>query len=91
LSDPEPTLPGAAEAAVVAALLVAAGSSVGGDLTLLVGIPLTSAGFAVAWAAAQRVRRAATARSFRWIYFLLSANAAVALSAGPPYEARAGT
>jgi hypothetical protein len=87
LTDPEPTLPGAAEAAVVAALLVAAGSGVGGDLTLLAGIPLTSAGFAVAWAAAQRARRAATARPFVWIYFLLSANAAVALSAGPPYEA----
>jgi len=87
LTDPEPTLPGAAEAAVVAALLVTTGAGVGGDLTLLAGIPLTTAGFAVAWAAARRARRAATARPFVWIYFLLSANAAVALSAGPPYEA----
>ena len=87
MTDREPTLPGAAQAALVAALLVTAGSGVGGSLTLIVGIPFTCAGFAVAWVAARRARREPAARSFAVIYFLLSANAAIALSAGPPYDA----
>ena len=81
------TLPGDAEAALVACLLVTAGSSVGGRLTLLAGIPLTVAGAVLAWIAARRARRGAPERSFARVYFWLSANAAVGLSVGPPYPA----
>jgi hypothetical protein len=81
------TLPGAAEAALVACLLVTAGSSVGGHLTLLAGIPLTVAGAAIAWVAARRAQRGTPHRPCGWIYFWLSANAAVGLSVGPPYPA----
>jgi hypothetical protein len=39
VTDRDATLPGNAEAALAACLLVSAGSSVGGRLTLLVGVP----------------------------------------------------
>jgi hypothetical protein len=87
VTDSEPALPRAAEAALVAALLMSAGSGVGDGLTLIVGLPLVCAGFIAAWMAAARWRRPPAARPFTSIYFLLSANAAVALSAGPPYDA----
>jgi hypothetical protein len=80
-------LAGSAEAALLASLLVTAGSSVGGRLTLLVGIPLTTAGAVVAWIAARRAQCGAPDRSFARVYVWLSANAAMALSVGPPYPA----
>jgi hypothetical protein len=87
VTDHDEVLPGHAEAALVACLLVTAGSSVGGRLTLLVGVPLTLAGLMAAWIAARRTQSAATARSFSWVYFWLSANGAIALSVGPQYPA----
>jgi hypothetical protein len=85
--DRDEMLPGNTEAALVACLLVTAGSSVGGRLTLLVGVPLTLAGLIAAWIAARRTQRAETARSFAWVYFWLSANGAIALSVGPQHPA----
>ena len=90
MTDRDATLPGNAEAALVACLLVSAGSSVGSRLTLLVGVPLTLAGLIAAWIAARRTQGATTARSFAWVYFWLSANGAVALSVGPQYPAPLG-
>lgn len=60
MTDCDRTLPGNAEAALVACLLVSVGSSVGGRLTLLVGVPLTLAGLIAAWIAAHRTRFIAT-------------------------------
>jgi hypothetical protein len=87
MTDRDRTLPGNAEAALVACLLVSAGSSVGGRLTLLVGVPLTLAGLIAAWIAARRTQSATTVRSFAFVYFWLSANGAIALSVGPQYPA----
>ena len=78
------TLPAAAHAALVASLLITAGSGVGDRLTPIVGIPLAVAGFAWTWIAARRARTADT-RSFNTVYALLSANAVVALNVGPPF------
>lgn len=78
------TLPAAAHAALVASLLITAGSGIGGRLTPIVGVPLAVIGFAWAWIAARRTRRADT-RSFNTVYALLSVNAVVALNVGPPF------
>jgi hypothetical protein len=73
----------------VAHLLVSAGSSVGGRLTRLVGVPLTLAGLIAAWSAARRTQGATTARSFAWVYFWLSATRLRSASA-PQYPALLG-
>src|SRR5216684_3132429 len=73
----EPTLPAAAAAALIAYVLIAAGSSMGGEILLLLGVPLTVAGFVMAGSAVLETRRAARERPFRWMYTALSALAAI--------------
>jgi len=82
--DPPATLTRASHAALLAALLTAAGSSVGDNLQLLLAIPVTIAGFAVACLSARWIGLAVRQRSYRWIEIGLSVNAGIALSVGPP-------
>jgi hypothetical protein len=87
LTQQEATLPDAAQAALIASLLISGGAGVSQPMRPLIGVPMVVAGFAMAWSAAARARRSTAARSFAWAYFWLSANTAIALSAGPLYPA----
>ena len=87
LTQQEATLPDAAQAALIASLLVSGGAGISQPMRPLIGVPMVVAGFAMAWIAASRARKPPVARSFSWAYFWLSANTAIALSAGPLYTA----
>jgi hypothetical protein len=77
--EPE-TIPAAAAAALSAYVLVTIGSCLRGDILLILGLPLTIAGWSVAWIAA---RSADTAPEWptEWLTLSLSALAAVGLVA----------
>ena len=87
LTRQEATLPDAAQAALIASLLVSGGAGISQPMRPLIGVPMVVAGFAMAWIAATRARKHSLPRSFSWVYFWLSANTAIALSAGPLYTA----
>ncbi len=79
-STETPTIPAAAGAALAAYVLVTIGSCVRGDTLLLLGVPLTVAGCAVAWIATRNTRPAAEC-SIAWPILSLSALAAIGLAA----------
>lgn len=85
--EQQATLPAAARAALVASLLIGCGAGISQPMRPLIGVPMVVAGFATAWLAAVLARRPSTAGSFSWVYFWLSVNTAIALSAAPLYPA----
>jgi len=76
------SVPAQAHGALLAALITAAGSSLGDHLQLLLAVPLTTAGFVIAWVAAGRA--GSRARPYRSIELALSAAVGVAIVVGPP-------
>jgi hypothetical protein len=87
LTRAEATLPGAAQSAFIASLLVSGGAGISQPMRPLIGVPMVVAGFVMAWIAATRSRKPPEDRSFAWVYFWLSASTAIALSSGPLYTA----
>ena len=55
-SGDQPAVPAPAAAALAAYVLVTIGSCLRGDVLLILGVPLTAAGFAVAWLPAAGAR-----------------------------------
>jgi hypothetical protein len=80
-------LSSAAQAALLAYVLVATGSSIGGHLRFVFGLPLTVAGCGAACLAIRRASRDATPVPQNTIFFALSAMAAVGLAAPSPHGA----
>ena len=56
LTRPEATLPGAAQSALIASLLVSGGAGISQPMRPLIGVPMVVAGFVMAWIAATRAR-----------------------------------
>ena len=79
-------LTAAAHASLIAALLIAAGTSLGDHVQLFLSIPLTVAGFMFACLAAAHAGSRTALRSYRWIEIGLAMNAAVAMTVGPPSQ-----
>jgi len=73
------TLPAAASATLAAYALVSIGSSLHGDVLLVLGVPLTTAGFALACLVARRGDRCSAPWPLGRLTMLLSALAAVGL------------
>src|SRR5580658_6333054 len=80
---PEPWVPASSAMALRAYLLTAAGSNIGGQIALSMGLPLTVAGFAAALMAVGRVRRVPERLAIPWIYAWLSAMLAVGIAVAP--------
>ncbi len=77
-------MPAASRAALIAFLLVAIGSCIGGHLRFLIGVPVTVAGLVAACVAARRAREPRTERPRDAVYVLLSVMAAVGVAAPSP-------
>jgi len=75
---------GRSRIALAAAILVATGSSVGGHLRFLIGVPLTVGGFVVAWLATRHTARVNSAHPPDALILTLSAMAAVGLLTPSP-------
>jgi hypothetical protein len=65
--------------ALIAALVLAVGSSIGGDLLFLLGLPLTLTGFIIAWRAAWTWGNVETTSTFSGVSTWLAAAAALGL------------
>src|SRR5439155_9609212 len=85
MDAPAHQLPASAHTAMLAALMAAAGSSLGDHLQFLLAIPVTLGAFVLVCVAAARVGRQATSRSYDAIDAALGANAGVAMTVGPPF------
>jgi hypothetical protein len=83
VEDSRPTwrfaVPTCAIQALTSALILAIGSSLGGDLLFILGLPLTIAGFVVACRAALNWSRPERTHSFGWVTALLTAMAALGI------------
>src|SRR5437773_5384822 len=82
---PPPTVPGAAWWALVAYCLIAMGSSIGGNLRFVLGLPLTLFGFGAVCFAGRCLRQPRSVMPLPSMYFLLSAMAAIGLAAPSPH------
>jgi hypothetical protein len=72
-------MPICAVQALIAALVLAVGSSLGGDLLFLLGLPLTLTGFIIAWRAAWTWGNPETTSTFSGVSAWLAAAAALGL------------
>lgn len=76
-------MPAAAAVTLAAYVLVTIGSCLRGDVLFVLGVPLTSAGFIVAWVAASRRRGSRREWPTAWAALALSSLAATGLASPP--------